>query len=402
MRMRAAAVLCAAGLGVAALAPAAAQAPHDLPALTRIASKLSGLPARRPVEVVVLSGAAMDGRALTILDRSYPRRLQSYDQAIYRTLGLLGPSEQLRPVLVELSATGTPALYDPVARTLYLRAASTARAAALEALVHALQDQSFDLRRLSSLRRVDRDTAFAAAAAVDGDAAFATEVLGSRATALVRRPALRSPASHTGSRIRLFLDFERSFTSTTGLRFIASLNDLGGRSAVFDALRTFPTTTRQVFHIDAFLGRRPPLPIELPGSVAGFSLVREDTFGELDVRSLLAVFQVPRLDHVGEGWGGGFSALYRDAKGQTAVALVLDWLSELGAERWAEAVSTYVNEAFDADVPGFPPTTPCAVAACWSVAGHMIAFARSGSRTALVFGPSVASAAALAGPVLGS
>ncbi len=119
------------------------------------------------------------------------------------------------------------------------------------------------------------------------------------------------------------------------------------------------------------------------------------------MRALLAVFQVPRLDEVGDGWVGGRSGLYRDAGGGTATALALTWETDLDAEQWQEAAQTFVNEAYDADTPGFPATTPCAADVCWSVGGHAIASARRGERTAFVVGASIASAANLAVAIAG-
>ena len=73
------------------------------------------------------------------------------------------------------------------------------------------------------------------------------------------------------------------------------------------------------------------------------TLARTDTFGELDVRALLAAFQVPRLDHVGEGWGGGRTALYEAADGRSTSVVALSWDSVLDAAQWEEAVTTLVR-----------------------------------------------------------
>lgn len=393
-----AALVCAAAFAAVTPPLALPGPPLELPALTRIASKLSGLTFKRQVKVVVTTAVTMREQTLTALDREYPADQQAYDETLYRALGLLGQRESLHAILVEQQTQGVLGLYDPVTKTAYARKGSQLRSTIVHELVHALQDQAFDLGRLSALRRGNRDAAYAASAAVEGHATFATQVLGDRVLALTDGSVggVRLLASHTGSRIRLFLGLEREFPYSTGLRFVSTLHNLGGREAVFGSLRRFPTTTEQIFHIDAFLSREPALPIELPASSGGFALVRDDTFGELDVRALLAVFQIPRLDHVGDGWGGGLSAIYRDPSGAQAVAIRLDWDSALDASQWAEAVATYVNEAFDADIPGFPPTTKCTVDSCWAIAGRSIAFRQSGSHTALVFGPSIAAAASLA------
>lgn len=371
--------------------PARAAAPVPVPALTRIASKLSGLRVRKPVRVVYLAPRAMDRKALALLDRDYPPDQQAYDEAVYRLLGLLNGTQSLRPTLVQLYARGTLAEYDPVGRVLFIRKGRDVRSVVLRELVQALQDQAFDLRRLSSLRRGHRDAALAAAAAVEGHAFFATQVLGGRVLF-----SIRAPVSHRGPRARAFLDLERQFPATTGVRFIAALRNVGGNPAVLAALRRFPQTTKQVFHVDAFLGREAPKAVAFPDAVSGLERVRDDSFGELDVRALLAVHQVPRLDHAAEGWAGGRTALYRGPSGARGLVLGLHWETETDATEWAEAAGTFVNEAFDADRPGLPATVPCGDSTCWFVAGRAIAFRRAATRTALAIAPTVAAAEALA------
>jgi hypothetical protein len=202
--------------------------------------------------------------------------------------------------------------------------------------------------------------------------------------------------SHGGSRIRLFLELEHDFSSATGVRFAANLRNLGGNRAVLGALRRFPASSAQIFDVSAYLNAEAAETVVLPERAGAFSLVGSDTFGELDVRALLAVFQVPRLDHVGDGWAGGRSGVYRDPAGRTAVVLAFAWKGTVEAQRWGEAVTTYVNEAFEPDVPGFPATIPCSVDVCWSIAGRGIAARRIGSRTALAIASDVPTAAQLA------
>jgi hypothetical protein len=396
--------LLAAALAVAALVaatPAGAGPPIELPALTRIASKLSGLQSHAQIRVVNESAAGMQRQAERLLDRDYPADEQAYDETLYRALGLLRADEALRPLLAAEATRGVVGLYDPVDRTLYVRSGSTRNAAVLQGLVHALQDQTFDLRRLTWLRRGDRDAAFAAAAAVEGDATFAVSILGGRVLAL-GRPAPRTTSAYYADPIKPFLALEHEFPFTTGASFVTTLHNLGGNPAVFSALRQFPTTTAQIFHIDSFLAREPSAAVPLPAAAAGFSLVRSDTFGELDVRALLAVFQVPRLDEAGDGWAGGRSALYHDGSGRPASAVAFTWETDLDAQQWQEAAATFVNEAYDADAPGFPPTTPCAADACWLVGGRAVASTRHGERTAFVVGDSVSSAASLATAIVSS
>jgi hypothetical protein len=225
-------------------------------------------------------------------------------------------------------------------------------------------------------------------AAIEGHASLVSDVRVTRHTS--------SPGS---PKLTRFLELERGFTYDVGLRFAADLRNLGGRSAMLGALTRFPATSEQVFHLDKYLERERAAAIVLPVDATRMTLAGDGTFGELAVRALLAVFAVPRLDRVGAGWGGGRSALYRGAVGDTTL-IALDWDTDRDAAEWAEAVPTYVDKAFDAAAPGVPEPTPCAATICWNLAGRAVAFERVGARTTLVFGIDVDTSAQLARSLL--
>ena len=351
-------------------------------ALIRIAQKASGLKARQHVRVVVDQPARFRQRRVLFLDRAHPRAGLEYDESVYRALGLADAGKGiLRKTLIEMQ--DRRGLYDPAARTAFVQAGAGVRATALHEIVHALQDQHYDLRRLSRLRG-DSDALRAASAVVEGHALLAANVLAAPRTVSRSRPTLTR-----------FLELQRGFDYTVGLRFAAELRNLGGNKALLGALGRFPATSEQVFHLDKYLERERASPIVLPVEAAGMTLAGSDTFGELEVRALLAVFGVPRLDRAGNGWGGGRTARYRSDGGE-AVLVALDWDTELDAREWAEAVTLYVDKAFDAATPGPPATSECTATSCWQIGAGAIAFDRSGSRTALVVGVDPRAAESLA------
>lgn len=377
---RIAALLSLVALGAAAAAHAQGELP--VPELLRVASRLTGVSTTRAKpRVVVVAPAALQSRAVKQASARYPAVVESYDTALYRALGLLGPAQKLQPLVAGAWVRRGEPVLDARTRTVYVARGTDARSAALAGLVQALYADRYGLAKTLAQ---DSDGSLALAAAADGAADLAVRNLRSATAA----PTPTSPAG-------AFLGIEAQFVDVVGLRLVSNLYNVGGDAAVRSLLLRPPVSTEQVLHVDKYLAHEPPVPMELPADAAGFSLVRDDTFGELDVRALMAVYQVPRLDRVGSGWGGGMSALYRSASGD-AVALLLDWDTANDAAEWAEAVGTYVNEAFDAQVPGLPATTSCSVDSCWSVGGRSIAFRQSGTRTALVFGPSVEAAAELA------
>jgi hypothetical protein len=355
---------------LAVAAPAAAGPALNVPKLLQAASKASGLRVKSRPGVAYLSTAAMQTQAVALLDREYTPDQQAYDETVYRALGLLRADETLRPLLVA-RATSAAGLYDPQQHRIFVRRQplKQERKALLTQLVVALQDQSFNLRRLSGVRSGRRDLALAGGAPVDAYAQSRAYVANKR-----KLSAVASPMAD-------FLALESGFSATTGMRFVAQLLAVGGRHAMFTALHNFPTTTEQVFHVDAFLEHQPALPVSMPTAIGTFGREREDTFGELDVRALLAAFKVPQRDRIATGWGGGKTALYRDPDGRQAVALRLDWDEAADADQWAAAVPTYVAHAFGGG------------------AGNVV-FQRAGTHTVLVFGPDAPAATALATAIL--
>lgn len=344
-------------------------------ALLRLAVKATGLSAREPVRIVAEQRPRFRQRRVKLLDRDYPRAAQDHDETVYRALGLLTSGKgTLRKTLLTLDTR--PGVYDTAARTAYVQAGKGERAAALRQLVHELQDQHFDLSRVRRLAG-GRDATVAATAAIEGHASL-----------LLGAPAAPKPGA--GNRLTRFLVLERGFASTVGLRLAADLRNLGGTLAVRSALRRFPATTEQVFHIDKFLAHEHAAAIVLPVDVAGMRLGHTGTFGELDVRALLAVFGVPRLDAAAAGWGGGRSAVYRDATTE-AVLVALDWDSEADAVQWAAAATAYVKTAFGAALPA-----ECAASACWVLGSRTIAFDRVGVHTALAIAGDIRRAESLA------
>ena len=351
--------------------------PGQSEALLRIAGSLSGIRAKRPVPLVLDRPRRFRERQVS---QAEPVDFSSgHDETVLRSLGLVPRST--RPAL--FSTRWRTALYNPGTGRVYATSLGPAnRRALIAAYVNALQDQAFAVaRRARAL--TDRDAAWAARAAVDGHASYVGGQLG----VVVAREA---PAG----RLDRFLALKAEFPATLGLRLVADLRNLGGNGAIHSALRRFPATTEQVFHLDKFLERERPLRIVVPLEAAELELVGSQTWGELDVRALLAVYGIPRLDRAAGGWGGGRTAVYRGA-GTEVVALELDWDSERDAAEWADAVARFVRTAFDAPLPA-----SCAATICWDAGGRGIAFELDRTRTVLVLSDELALAERVADAVL--
>jgi hypothetical protein len=272
-------------------------------------------------------------------------RYQSLPATLYAPLGL---TQRTVP------SPAPPALYDASKRRLLVqRRAAPTRTVLVNELVRALEDQSYNLRRVDTLRTRDHDRWLAARGIVDGTAALAS--------------GLRS-ARPRGSALDRFLQLEASVGTGPGRALAAQLRYLGGKKAVASALRTFPQTTEQLLHVDKFLEREPALPVRLAPTIGASTLISSETFGELDVRNFLQAFGVTDATVVAEGWGGGRLALYT-AGGTHVAALVVRWDTPQDALEWQAAVPHYVAAAFaGATAHTCPPLD-----ACWSGPGEVSA-----------------------------
>jgi hypothetical protein len=136
-------------------------------------------------------------------------------------------------------------------------------------------------------------------------------------------------------------------------------------------------------HVDKFLERERALPVRLPARVGDVALAGSETFGELDVRSLLQVFGVPNATATAAGWGGGRLALYGDV-----AVIVLRWDTAADASEWQAAIPRYAAAA----VPGVGSHTCPPLDACWGD----LAAGVFGTTSVLAAGPGAANVAAAA------
>lgn len=367
-------ILLAAALVVAAAFARSSFAAVDVHAALRTAARGSGLAQLRPVAATVLPGPRFDSLSLRLLTRDYPLAAQRADAALYRALGLAGSL----PAELRRTARAQQALFDAGARRVYVRAGTRDRAAVVDAGVRALADQHHRLGRLAGLRARDRDAAEAAEVALGGTAALAA------------REA--PPAAAGGTPLHRFLSLERTLAVAAGRQLVSRLRFYGGARAARGALARPPATTAQALHLDLFLAREAPDGVApLPRQAADAAREWTSTFGELDVRALLATFRVAGAAGVAAGWDGGRSGGYRLPDGTPATALALRWTDAPAATEWFGAVRAYVGAAFAGAADA-----PCRQTACWTLPGRALAFSFRGASTVLVSAATLADATFLA------
>lgn len=320
-------------------------------------SELRGIRATRPVPGVKLERDQLVGRVKDKALREYPKEALQREGQLLQLMGFAPTTFDYLNEMMKLLESQLEGFYEPNNGTMYLAAdlrGKEAQATLAHELVHALQDQSYDLKSRSSYRPGKGDETLALACLAEGDA---TSLMMDFVLREQNRTALDLPApmlremmegGMNGASVK---DVPHILRSTLiapyidGLDFVHALRRKGGWNGVDEAWRRTPTSTEQILHVEKWEQRERPIAIEPPTAQAlgaGWKLDDEDTFGELGF-ALTYEEWLPSADArlAARDWGGDRSAIY--VKGDEiafAVHTRYDDASSGGAKAKADAYAT--------------------------------------------------------------
>ncbi len=181
-------------------------------------------------------------------------------------------------------------------------------------LIHALQDQSFDLEPKLKYHPGKGDEESALQTLVEGDAtsgmmdasgASALDIGDDQIGSLF---SISTDLSSVGLETPGFIRDSLVSPYVDGFKFINALRRRGGWKAVNDAFAHPPTTTEQVLHIEKYLAHEAALPVPDPTIAAlgdGFTVGYTDSMGELGFRLMFRDKGPEKMaDEAADGWGG--------------------------------------------------------------------------------------------------
>jgi hypothetical protein len=252
-------------------------------------------------------------------------------------------------------------LYEPKTKTMYLARDldPTSRDATLtHELVHALQDQHYDLGQHLDYQEGRSDAQSAVHALAEGGATslmmdamleasgktaldVSENILRMQILASVElSPAIASvPSVIRRSVVASYID---------GLALVHRLRREGGWAAVDAVWRDPPATTEQLLHRDKLLAREPAVAVPIPKPPEpsrGWERIYADVLGEQSLRLVLEDWVPARTaEAASAGWGGDRVVVYRSGR-RRAVAYVIVWDDEAGARRGHEALTRGVLDA---------------------------------------------------------
>lgn len=377
--------------------PHAIKAPAQLPAppgvevsfedaLVRV-EQVRGLTKKAPVRGLLVAEADLAEHLERALAFERPEQVLLGTEQMLVLLGLVDRDFKLESTMIQLLHENLAGLYEPRLKLMMVRKdlpEQTAHITLLHELVHALQDQYFDLDEIVSSHPDDTDRSSALSCLAEGDAtsAMLDGVLPNGTTALdlpdatveaqffSQAPKTDAPPIIVRSLYAPYLD---------GFKFVQGLRRRGGFEAVNQAFRKPPLSTEHILHGDKYEAYEAPKTVAIPAAPApGYEVVLHDIWGEQSLR--LALEEWTPMDVAAQaaaGWGGDRIVVY--SKGNK---LALAWHIDMDSEGDAEQLeSAWLRATSD---EARPPTPPGCVVAKNGIA---LAVARHRTHVLIVSGP---------------
>jgi hypothetical protein len=292
-------------------------------------SHTRGLVAKKSVPGVTLDRNALLTRVKAHVDQEVPHDAIVDEGLVQQLLGFIPTHFDYEAATYALFEAQLAGFYEPADGTMYMAAdldEGSAFATLAHELVHALQDQYWDLAPRSKYvpGQDDRASAFSALAEGDATSAMADVLIGQAnagATALDMPDELFAqqiiggmsggPASTAPHVMRMAL----AAPYIDGTLFVHALRRKGGWHAVNRAWENPPETTEQVLHLQKWEANEPALSVPNPtfdALGAGWRVAESDTYGELGVRLALGEWLGATASAtLASGWGGDRGVLVK-------------------------------------------------------------------------------------------
>jgi hypothetical protein len=353
-----------------------------------LAAKARKLKPKEPVRLAVLDGVALVGVVKKHVKDEVPPDVIRAEGRAFETLGLIPPGYKYEEETYALLEEELAGLYMPEDKTMYVALGIDGvelDATLSHELVHALQDQYFEIGKKMKFQQGASDALGALQSLAEGDAtsAMIDEVIlskkGEDGLAQMNASDLpdRGPEEFLDESLQekkgdaaikrapRFLALGLVAPYADGLAFVNALRRRGGWAAVDAAWGKPPITTEQLLHVDKYDAFEPAVDVKIATAAAlgaGWKQTYDDGFGEQEGRLAFTTWMTTYASRkAAGGWGGDRVTLFEGDGDKHAVAwkIVFDTpaeATEAGAllnTGWAAAYGTAQKKG-DVDVYGIP------------------------------------------------
>jgi len=307
-------------------------------------------------------------------ESSTPEELEATRKLLLK-LGLIKRDFQLRDYMVKLLMEQVAGFYDPKTEEFFLAAwlpLSDQKTVIAHELVHALQDQHFDLKRFNKWPDGDSDAELAAHALIEGDATLVMYQY------IFAEQGITIDLNKIGSLTKLMLETTNAnddkqypvlaqapgvlreslqFPYVYGIGFVQEVLKQRSLESVNNVYKNLPASTEQIIHPDRFLSGDTPVKIEMASLSdvlgKGWKRIDTDVQGEFGLQVMLAEFvSNPSSRIASEGWGGDRYELYEDPKtGALLFVTFTTWDDERNAREFFNVYWSRIEKRYKLSGP---------------------------------------------------
>ena len=320
--------------------------------------ELRGLETKSEVAVEFLDRdelrARLEARAAEEMD---PVETEAIGQML-KLLGLLPADVDLLQTMFDLQEEQILGFYDPAEDAFYL--VDTASDEPLDALdqatfvheyVHALQDQYYDLSRLSDDESLSEDQRGALQSLGEGDA---TLLMAQWAASNLSAAELQQIVAQASELDPEVLDRTPPYVQSAmlipyelGAQFVQTVVEAGGWEALDAIWRDLPASTEQLLHPEKY-GEDDPTAVMLPAGLAaalgdGWSEPLRDVWGEADLLLLWQELLGEDAAAAAAGWDGSQYVFLSNDNGAGLFAIEIVWDSEDEAAEGQQAMAAWLE-----------------------------------------------------------
>ncbi|MCB9030683.1 MAG: hypothetical protein H6619_06485 [Deltaproteobacteria bacterium] len=290
---------------------------------TEVATKIRGLDLIHKIDCLELNKAEFaKSQQEEIFKHITPKTMQ-HEEAIFKLLGILDSDYDYKSCYLNEALNQTAAFYKVGSGKVIVPSwKPTSFVVLVHEVIHAIQDQYFNLDKITAPRANKTDSAIAVAALTEGEAVFFQNKIPEEV--LAAHPEPSGSSSELGSNdCKRQLKFEELslFPYRFGPIFIEKLFRRFGPQALTQAYENIPESTSAILQSDRYPEQR-KLEIELPDDLLQKFLIKlkvksvreiyKDRLGQYAARLLVADHN-SRSDAIlaGKGWLGDLVKLYQ-------------------------------------------------------------------------------------------
>ena len=322
--------------------------------ITAQVSELRGLPVMQDPPTFFISSDQMAENVRESIEEDYTQEEADIEAEVFMLLDFIPPGTDLKEVFADLYAGSVVGYYDTDTGEMYVLndgedPTPAAKYTLAHELIHALQDQAFDLDVFFPEDEENDDLARAKTALVEGDA-----VVGSSAyvRSFLTRSEIRqiNSSGNDGpdlSRIPPFLFKLLAFPYQQGAVFVTAIHSGTGWDSVDSAYSDPPLSTEHVLHPEKYLAGEQPVTVTLPDFTTALApsweTLDEGVLGEFIIATYLENrLTDSRAANAAEFWGGDSFALFRNAdQDESALVSLSTWDSVEDAQDFFGACISY-------------------------------------------------------------